>query len=152
MSKSKLLSLTIAGAIFAPLATFAQATTTATTTTVGATTTSATSTQIICMQNALEKRENALITAHDAFAASVKTAIQNRLTGLKASWELDRKARITKREATYKAFRTEMQTAHTAIRNTKNSTWKVYQADAKACGVRATGESASMISTANISL
>jgi hypothetical protein len=83
------------------------------------------------MQNALEKRENALITAHDAFAASVKTAIQNRLTGLKASWELDRKARITKREATYKAFRTEMQTAHTAIRNTKNSTWKVYQADAQ---------------------
>jgi len=152
MSKTKLISLTLAGAIFAPLATFAQATSTATTTTVVATSTPATSTQIVCMQKALDKRENSLITAHDAFASSVKTALQNRLAGLKASWELDRKARITKREVTYKAFRTEMQTAHTTIRNTKNTAWKTFQSDAKTCGVKATGESASMISTANISL
>ncbi len=150
MSK-KLLSFALASAILAPLATFAQATSTATTTTTVGTTTATTS-QIICMQNALEKRENALITAHDAFAASVKTALQNRLAGLKSSWTMSQKDRVAKRLATYKTFRTEMQAANNAIRNTKNTAWKTFQTDAKACGVRSTGENPSMISTANISL
>ncbi len=144
--KYTLLSL----AFIAPLSTFAQATTTASTT---ATSTGATSTQILCMQNALDKRENALITGHDTYNTGVKAALTNRLTGLKASWGLaDRKLRIEKRLATYKAFRTEMQAANTVLRNTKNSSWKNFQADAKVCGIKGTGESPTIISSSNISL
>lgn len=147
MYTKKLLSLAVTTAIFAPLATFAQATSTT------ATTTQATSTQVTCMQTALEKRENALISAHDTYAAAVKTALTNRLAGLKASWaNLEKKDRVTKREATYKAFRTEIQAANSTLRNAKNTSWKTFQADAKACGVKGTGENPSIIGTANISL
>ncbi len=147
MNTKKILSLAIAGAIFAPIATFAQETSTI------ATTTSATSTQITCMQNSLEKRENALISAHDTYGVAVKTALTNRLAGLKSSWTMiEKKDRVAKREATYKAFRTEMQAANTALRNVKNTAWKTFQADSKACGVKGTGENPSIISTANISL
>lgn len=147
MYTNKILSFAIAGAILAPLATFAQATST------NPTTASATSTQITCMQNALEKRENALISAHDTYGAAVKTALTNRLTGLKSSWTMsEKKDRITKREATYKSFRTEMQAANSTLRNVKNTAWKTFQADAKVCGIKGTGENPSIISTANISL
>lgn len=151
MSNSKILAITIAAMFLVPSTMLAQATSTASTTPVVITPT-ATSTQVICMQNALEKRENALIASHDTYSTAVKTALQNRLSGLKSSWELDRKARIAKREATYKAFRLEMQTANNNLRTTKNTTWKTFQTDAKNCGVKSTGESASMISTMNVSL
>jgi hypothetical protein len=122
---------------------------TATTTDPG----TATSTQVTCIQNALDKRENALITAHDTYSAAVKAALTNRLTALKvAVAQTDKKIKVDKRQLAYKAFRTEVQTANTALRNSKNTTWKNYQSDAKACGVKATGESPSLVSGANISL
>lgn len=137
MHKQKFLSIAVGVLLLAPIATFAQAT----------------STQVTCMQNALEKRENTLISAHDTYSAAVKTALTNRLSGLKASWEIsEKKARTEKRETTYKAFKTEIQFAHTTLRTAKNSAWKIFQTEAKACGVKGTGENPSVISTANISL
>lgn len=147
MINKKLLTLTLASIILVPLSSFAQATTTS------ATTTSATSTVANCMGNALDKRENALIGAHDVYNTAVKTALTNRLTALKASWnELEKKARIAKREAAYKAFRTEIQTANSTVRLAKNNAWKTFQTDAKSCGIKGTGESPSYISGGNISL
>ncbi len=145
MYKQKFLSVATVSFLFVPAMSFAQATSTSTTT--------VTNTQITCMQNALEKRENALISAHDTYAAAVKTALTNRLSGLKSSWEMtEKKDRITKRETTYKSFRTEIQAANTALRNIKNTSWKTFQTEAKACGMKGTGENPSIINTANISL
>lgn len=147
MYKNKFLAIALSIAVLAPAATFAQATST------NATSTSATSTLSTCMQNAVEKRETSLITAHDTYAASVKTALTNRMNALKTSWaQTDKQARISKREAAHKAFRTEMQTANSALRNSKNTSWKTFQSDAKVCGVKGTGETPSIISTSNISL
>jgi hypothetical protein len=147
MYKNKFLSIAFVFSILAPVATFAQATSTT------ATSTSATSTQITCMQNAVEKRETSLITAHDTYAAAVKTALTNRMNALKLVWaQVDKQSRMSKREQAYKAFRTEMQTANSVLRTTKNTSWKNFQTDAKACGVKGTGETPSIISTANISL
>jgi hypothetical protein len=136
------------GFLLAPAFAFAQ-----TGTSTVATTTSATSSQATCMQAALEKRENSLITAHDVFNTAVKTSLTNRLNALKDSWnQTDKKVRIEKRQAAYKAFRTDMQTAHTNIRSTKNASWKTFQTDAKNCGVKATGETPTAFPTMNVSL
>lgn len=144
----------LAVGVFATLATSATFAQTATSTGTGTTTPIvASTTQVTCIQNALDKRENSLITAHDTYNTAVKTAITNRLTSLKSAWaQTDKKAKVERRVAAYKAFRTEMQTATTALRNTKNTSWKNFQSDARACGVKATGESASMFTTTNNSL
>ena len=76
---------------------------TSSTTVATSTIPTATSTQITCIQNALEKRENALITGVDVYNTSVKTALTNRLAGLKSAWAmLDKKTRIEKRLSVYK--------------------------------------------------
>lgn len=138
--------------VFAPALAFAQATTTAATTTA-ATSTTATNTVTICMPAAIEKRENALIAAHDAYAAAVKTALTARMTGLKDAWsQTDRKVRIEKRNAAYKAFRTGMQTANNTLRTAKNASWKTFETDARACGVKGTGESPNYTLSPNVSL
>jgi len=125
----------IALAFCAPSILFAQTTGTTTPSTTG------TSTQVICIQTALEKRENALIAGHDVFNTAVKTALTNRLTSLKEAWaQTDKTARQTKRLASYKAFRTETQTAHNGMRTIRVGAWKTFETDMKACGVRGHGE------------
>lgn len=144
----------LASLLLAPIATFAQTGGTATTTGTGVNaTSSATSTQVICIGNALDKRENALITGHDVYAASIKTALQNRLIGLKAAWASpDRKSRQEKKNATYKAFRNEAQAAHTAMKTVRLNAWKTFDTDMKACGVRGHGETPYSISIPAFSL
>lgn len=125
----------IALAFCAPTLLFAQTSTT----TVPSTT--STSTQVICIQAALEKRENALIAGHDVFNTAVKTALTNRLTSLKDAWaQTDKSTRQTKRLAAYKAFRNENQTAHNGMRTVRVSAWKGFETDMKACGVKGHGE------------
>jgi hypothetical protein len=133
----------------APAFAFAQSSGTATTTQA---TTTATSTQVICIQNALEKRENALIAGHDAFASAIKTALTNRLTGLKDAWaQTDRSVRQTKRQAAYKAFRTESQSANSTMRSVRVGAWKTFDTEMRACGVRGHGETPQNISYPNSS-
>jgi hypothetical protein len=137
--------------LFAPVLAFAQ--TTGTTTTATTTTPVATTTQAMCVSAALEKRENALIAGHDAFAAAVKTALQNRLTGLKDAWsQTDKKVKQEKRQAAYKAFRTESQAAHTAMKTARNNSWKTFETDMRACGVRGHGEMPQMMNYSGTSL
>lgn len=144
----------LATLLLAPISAFAQTSgmATTTTTTVNATST-ATTTQITCINAALEKRENALITGNDAFASSTKAALQNRLTGLKAAWsETNRKTRQDKRNATYRTFRTESQAAHTAMKTVRLNAWKSFDTDMRACGVRGHGETPSTVSLPTLSL
>jgi hypothetical protein len=132
-----------------PLLASAQATTTTGTTTD----TTSTSTQVNCMQTALEKRETSLMTASDVYASSTKAALTNRLNNLKISLaQTDKKIRIEKRLLAYKTFKTEINSANAVLRNSRNSAWKTYEADAKVCGVKGTGESPSIFINASISL
>lgn len=145
----------LATLLLAPVMAFAQTGTSTATTTpvVTGTTTPATTTQVICIQNALEKRENALITGHDAFNSAVKTALQNRLTGLKAAYAMtDKKARQEKRNSTHKAFKTESQTAHTAMKTVRQGAWKAFDTDMRACGLRGHGEAPHTVTLPTVSL
>lgn len=124
--------------ISAPALSFAQTSGTATTTVA---TTTATTTQAACVGAALDKRENSLITGLDAFNSAVKTAITNRLAGLKDAWsQTDKKIKLEKRIAAYKAFKTETQTANNNMRTARVNAWKTFDTDMKACGVRGHGE------------
>jgi predicted outer membrane protein len=106
-----------------------------------------------CASTAVEKRENALITAHDAFNTAVKTALTNRMTALKDAWsQTDKKVRQEKRQAGYKAFRTEIQAANSAMKTARNSAWKSFDTDMKACGVKGHGEIPQTINTQALTL
>ncbi len=142
--KKILTGLLLAGPVLA----FAQ---TSTGTTTGVTT--ATSTQVDCVNASLDKRENALIVGHDAFGASIKVALQKRLASLKDAWsQTDKKVRQTKRLEAWKAYKVDAQTANTSLRITRNSAWKTFDVDMKACGVKGHGESPSFVSSPNTAL
>lgn len=142
---------TLLSTLALPILAFAQTSSSSTASTTPNTT--GTTTQSTCMQLALDKRENALISGHDAYNGAVKAAIAKRLTDLKSSWDLsDKKLRIEKRLLTYKNFKTEMQSATTLLRTTKNISWKTYQADAKVCGIKGTGELPTPFTSLNNSL
>ncbi len=141
--------------LLAPVMSFAQTgTTTATSTTVvTGTTTAATTTQVMCVSAALEKRENALIGGHDVFAGAVKAALQKRLAGLKDAWsQTDKKVKQEKQRTTWKTFRTDTQAAHTAMKTVRQSAWKAYDTDMRACGVRGHGEGPQSVQMPSLSL
>jgi len=145
----------LATLLLAPIAAFAQTGTSTATTTpiVTGTTTPATTTQVTCIQNALEKRENALITGHDAFNTAIKTALQNRLANLKDAWgQTDKKVKQTKKTAAWKTFKTETQSAHTTMKTTRQTAWRAFDADMRACGVRGHGEAPHTVSFPSFSL
>ncbi len=91
---------------------------------------------VACVNSALDKRENALIAAHDIFNTSIKNALSARLTGLKDSYVAPTKQdRKVKREAMTKQFRASVQAAHNALRNARNAAWGTFNTEMKACGV-----------------
>lgn len=140
----------ISSLLFAPLFVFAQISGTVTT----QKDTSLATTTVSCVQTALEKRENALISGHDSYNTAVKTALTKRLENLKTAWALpERKDRAEKRQSAYKTFKSDMQTANLAMKTARNTAWRTYETDAKACGVKGgTGESPAIVGGANITL
>jgi hypothetical protein len=141
--------------LLAPVAAFAQTSTTTSTSTpvVTGTTTPATTTQVICIQNSLDKRENALIAGHDVFNTAIKTALQKRLSGLKEAYaQTDKKTRQEKRQLVWKTFKTDTQAAHTAVKTVRQGAWKTFDTDMKACGVRGHGEAPHTVAMPAISL
>lgn len=107
-----------------------------------ATTTNATTTiKIVCMQTAVEKRETAIIAAHDAFSVAMKNALVARKQALVAAWgNTDKDARKQARKTAWSSFKTSSQAAHNAMREARKAVWSTFEADAKVCGVRDHGE------------
>jgi hypothetical protein len=92
---------------------------------------------VTCVQTALDKRENSIMTAHDAFNTAIKNALSTRLTSLKASYtEPTQTLRKTKRQQATTAFKTATQAAHTNMRTARVSAWNTFNTDMKACGVK----------------
>jgi hypothetical protein len=93
------------------------------------------SVDLVCMQNAVEKRDSSVATAWDVHAAAIKGGLSARKTALKAAWGLtERKAR---REALRTAWRTWRETARTAVRTwrkAKGDAWHGFQKARKECG------------------
>lgn len=94
----------------------------------------ATPTNLACMQTAVEKRDNAVIAAFDAFSASMKSAFTARRDALKTAWgKENRSERRTALRTAWGTFRASRKLARETFRTARHNAWKTFRADAKAC-------------------
>jgi hypothetical protein len=108
-----------------------------------ATSTRATSTQavvtpakILCVQNAIEKRETTLISGHGAFNTSIVQALTARKDGLKSAYALaDRDAAKTAKKTVWNTFGAQSKVAHDTMRTVRKTSWNTFNTDMRACGV-----------------
>jgi hypothetical protein len=108
---------------------------------------------ITCVNTALDKREDALIAGHDALNVSVKTALQTRLTNLKAAWAKTTPAeRQIARKVAYDTFNVSVKTAHQTMKTVRINTWNTFNVDMAACGVVGHGERAQNFEHKNFGL
>ena len=117
--------------------------------------TSSTSLNVSCIQNAVEKRDSAIISAHNTFSSSITNALTVRKDALKLAWaKPTRQERTPARKAAYDAFRTTQKSAHEALRSARKSSWSTFDTDMKVCGIskEAHGERASEVKEPTSSL
>lgn len=99
---------------------------------------------LACMQNAVEKRDNAIITAWDNFYNAAKTALQARKDALKTAWaNTDRKARRAATKSAWNNYRAAIQKARHDFHAARRAAWQQFYTDRKACGPKAARDDAS---------
>lgn len=87
-----------------------------------------------CMQIAVEKRDNAIITAWDQYIPKVKTSLEKRRDALKAAWAIEEKeARQQALMDAWKVYRSEVQKVRQDMRTGRQSAWKTFNTERKAC-------------------
>lgn len=93
-----------------------------------------TDTEIACLMTALDTRDTAILSALDAYYATVKTAVTDRTTALKAAWsQTDRSARRAAIRKAWGDFRKAAMTARNTLRKAKLDAWKQWNTDRKTC-------------------
>lgn len=91
---------------------------------------------VSCIQNAVEKRDSAIIIAHDTFNTSIINALTIRKDALKLAWAKEaRQDRTSARKATYDVFKISQKNAHRALRAVRKTSWDTFNTEMKACGV-----------------
>lgn len=94
-----------------------------------------TTVDITCIKNAIEKRDNAVISALNIFNSSVSLALAARKDALKAAWDLTDKAqRKEALKTAWENYKKSLKDARTILREAKKTTWKQFYTDRKACG------------------
>ncbi len=92
----------------------------------------------VCMQNAIEKRDTAIITAFDTYHGSVRAALIARKDALKAAWAItDKDGRGDALLSAWKTWYKAVRDARKAFRDARKSVWHNFEIDRKACGARA---------------
>jgi len=89
---------------------------------------------IACMKTAVEKRENALLSAYDTYAGKIKTARETRKTDLLAAWSIqDPKERHAAIKAAWEKYHQSVLTARTEWNQSRKTIWIQFYQDAKNC-------------------
>lgn len=103
---------------------------TATTTSVKPTT------NIACVQAAVDVREQGIIDAWTTFNSSMISTLTTRKSALHDAWGMtDGTARRAARSAAWTTFQTSSRAAHTTLRTTREAIWNTFRTASKACGV-----------------
>ena len=88
----------------------------------------------VCMQNAVDKRDTAVIAGFDAYHTSVSSALLTRKTALVAAWGLtDVTARNAAIRVAWKDYRTALSNARKTLRTARLAAWKQFHTDRRAC-------------------
>lgn len=94
----------------------------------------ASSAALACMQTAVTKRDNAIISAFDAFSASAKTALTARRDALNAAWGIaNRKERKAAIKKAWDDFKNATKTARRTLNQARETAWRQFKTDALAC-------------------
>jgi len=94
----------------------------------------------VCMQNAVAKRDGAIITAWDKFSATIKSALETRKSALVTAWGINaRKERRAAIKAAWNAFRKSNKDARIVLKSERNSAWNQFRIDAKGCRINNIG-------------
>lgn len=113
------------------------------TATITPTTTSKTL-NVPCIQTATEKRDQAIMSAWDTYAAAIKTALSTRLSAIKSAWAIsvakDRRAAI---KTAWRDYDKAVKNAKKTMRAAKEAAWKQFRTDRRACGQAATSDDTS---------
>lgn len=89
---------------------------------------------VACVQTAIEKRENSILTAYDTQYTAIKAALIVRKDALKNAWTLtDQKTRREAIKAVWSTFKTTKE-ARKAFHSARESAWKQFSAESKKCG------------------
>jgi hypothetical protein len=90
----------------------------------------------ICMQKAVEKRENALIAAVTQYSSSTQSALTARRDALKAAWgENDKTKRKNAINKAWNDYKRALKDARYKLTKSKNEAWKGFNTDRKGCKV-----------------
>jgi hypothetical protein len=90
--------------------------------------------ELACIQTAITTRDDAIITAYDAYAVSAKAALTARKDALKTAWAKGSVPEITTAVSdVWKTYRKSIVTARIALRRAKIQSWKQYKTDKAAC-------------------
>jgi hypothetical protein len=94
-----------------------------------------TTANLSCVKSAVEKRETVLATAISTHASAIESALSARKSALVAAWGIaERVPRRNAIKSAWKAFKTSAKSAHHDARTAKNTAWRTFNADVKACG------------------
>ena len=90
---------------------------------------------VLCLQNAIEKRDSTLITGLNTENTSLVAAMTARKDSLKSAISLSSSTQIqAARKNAQSSFKTSVKSAHEAMKDTRMSSWSTYKTEAKACG------------------
>lgn len=89
---------------------------------------------IACVQTAVDKREDALITGWSAFHASISGAYSARKTALHDAWGMtDAAARKAAVKMAWGNFKKSAKTGRKTWKDARKSVWKTFRSEVKSC-------------------
>lgn len=98
----------------------------------------------VCMQNAVNKRENTIISSVNIFSASIKSAMEARKSSLNSAWAIsDTNERRTAIKKAWNDFKDKNKEATMGFRTEKKQAWKTFYTERKLCGTAGTSDDTS---------
>jgi hypothetical protein len=102
--------------------------------------------KVLCIQNALEKREVAIITAHDVFNTNIKNALTARKDGLKTAYvNTEKVGKENAKKTAWSKFKTDTQSAHSTMRSARVASWNTFNTEMNTCGEKYHNEKAEIV-------
>ena len=96
---------------------------------------------LLCVQKAIDNRDNAILMGLDVYYPAAKTALQTRQAALKNAWtQTDQKIRKDVIKTIWKSYKNSAKSARTAMKGAQKVAWKKFEADRKACSPKAAGD------------
>ena len=89
---------------------------------------------LVCMQNAVVKRDNSVITSVGTYSSDVKRLLETRRDALRAAWIItDKKARKEALKTAWRGYDSNYKNTRKAFKKSKDGAWEMFRADRKVC-------------------